>query len=251
MSNTPILCYHNIGHSPRDSRFKLLYVDPEKLARQLWSLRRLGLRGVSMREGIGQLTGHTRNNQVILTFDDGYVDTLTQALPVLIKFGCTATCYIVSDAIGGHNHWDADYLQENKPLMTHAHLQQWLAAGMEVGSHSRSHPRLRGLDMAAAEEEISGSRTALRAALGIEVEHFAYPFGSFDDTTADLVKRAGYGSAVSVIAGIARPTDDRYRLPRILVDGQRSWWRILLRLATPYESLRRRLRHRNTTRAYG
>ena len=231
MAKTPIFGYHNIGQSPRHSRFKLLYVDPEKFSRQLWTLRRLGLRGVSMSEGIRQLRSNTKGNLVILTFDDGYVDTLTQALPVLRKFGFTATCYVVSDAIGAHNRWDADQLQEVKPLMSHAHLQQWLAAGMEIGSHSRSHPRLHELDNEAADREIAGSRAQLCAQFGVPVEHFAYPYGSFKDDTVGLVKRAGYSSAVSVVAGVARPTDDPYRLPRMLVDGERGWCRFLLQLA--------------------
>ena len=231
MAKTPIFGYHNIGQSPRNSRFKLLYVDPEKFSRQLWTLRRLGLRGVSMSEGIRQLASTTKGNLAILTFDDGYVDTLTQALPVLRKFGFTATCYVVSDAIGAHNRWDAAQLQESKPLMSHSHLQQWLAAGMELGSHSRSHPKLHVLDDEAADREIAGSRAALRAAFGVPVEHFAYPYGSFTDATVGLVKRAGYSSAVTVVAGLARPTDDLYRLPRMLVDGERGWWRFLLQAA--------------------
>jgi len=231
MSTMPILCYHNIEQSPRGSRFKLLYVNPAKFARQLWTLRRLGLRGVSIRDGIQQLRSGTRNKLVVLTFDDGYLDTLTQALPLLKQYGFTATCYAVSDAIGTHNVWDAAQLQETKPLMSHGQIQQWLEAGMELGSHSRSHPRLRGLDAAAAEGEIAGSRAALQAAFGVPVEHFCYPFGSFDDNTVELVRRAGYRSAVTVVPGIACANDDPYRLPRILVNGEHGWVRFLLRIA--------------------
>jgi len=237
MSGIPILCYHNIEQSPATSRFKLLYTSPEKFERQLWALRRLGLKVVSVGEGVRHL-GSSSSGMVMLSIDDGYLDTLTQALPLLRKYRFTATCYLVSDAIGTHNSWDADFLQERKPLLNHAQVEQWLAAGMEIGSHSCSHPRLHKVDAPAAEREIFESRAALRKAFGVAVDHFCYPFGSFSDATVELVKRAGYISAVTVLPGIARASDDPYRLPRILVNGEQGWLKFLLKVATPYTDLR-------------
>jgi peptidoglycan/xylan/chitin deacetylase (PgdA/CDA1 family) len=243
MSKIPILCYHNIGQSPQDGKFKLLYTSLAKFDRQLWTLRRLGLRGVSIREGLQQLQGDSK--LVMLSFDDGYLDTVARALPVLTSYGFTATCFVVGDAIGTHNSWDAAYLEDRKPLMTQQQIQQWLAAGMEVGSHSCSHPRLGELSAPQAEREIAGSRAALSAALGVPIDQFAYPYGSFTSTTVELVKRAGYLSAVTVVPGIAGPGDDRFRLPRVLVDGESGWLKFLLQVATPYEDLRHRRSRRS------
>src|ERR1700732_2270432 len=86
MRTIPIICYHNIGPTPAGSRFGLLYVNPEKFERQLWMMRSLGLRGVAVREGRRELAGNTKSNLVMLTFDDGYVDTVTVALPLLKKY---------------------------------------------------------------------------------------------------------------------------------------------------------------------
>jgi peptidoglycan/xylan/chitin deacetylase (PgdA/CDA1 family) len=240
MSKIPILCYHNVEQSPGNSRFKLLYVSQAQFERQLWTIRRLGLRGVSMGEGLPHLGCNTKSKLVVLTFDDGYADTLTEALPLLQKYGFTATCYIVSDAIGTYNEWDAAYLSETKPLLSQQQIQHWLAAGMEIGSHSRSHPRLQELDDEAAWREIADSRNALHKAFGVSIDHFSYPFGRFASATTGLVKRAGYLSAVSLLPGVACAKDDRYRLPRIFVNGQRSWWKFLLQIGSPYEDLRRR-----------
>jgi peptidoglycan/xylan/chitin deacetylase (PgdA/CDA1 family) len=184
----------------------------------------------------------TKTNLAVLTFDDGYADTLARALPLLNEYGFTATCYLVSDAIGRHNHWDAAYLGETKPLMNQDQVQQWLAAGMEIGSHSRSHPKLHEVDDETARQEISGSRAALQAAFGVSVDHFSYPFGRFSAATADFVKQAGYRSAVSLLPGVACAADDPYRLPRIFVDGKRGWCKFFAQIATPYENLRRRLK---------
>lgn len=238
MSTLPILCYHNVAFAPAEARFKLLYVSPDKFERQLWSLRRLGLRGVTMGEGIARLRNGTARGCVAFTFDDGYADTLTAAAPLMKRYGFGATCYVVSGALGAYNRWDAQYLQETKPLMSRPQLDEWLAAGMEVGSHSCSHQRLHELPSAAARDEIAESRVSLRNMLGVPIEHFAYPFGDFNADTVELVRSAGYTSAVTVLAGVARASDDRLRLPRILVNGERGLWSFLLHVATPYERLR-------------
>lgn len=240
MSTLPILCYHNVAPPPESARFKLLYVSPARFERQLWAMRRFGLRGVSIGEGVTRLSKGTSRGCVALTFDDGYADTLTTAAPLLRQYGFTATCYVVSGAIGTYNRWDAEYLQEHKALMSREQIEQWISAGMEVGSHTCSHPRLHQLNKEEALREIGESRMALRNLLGAPVDHFAYPFGQFTSETIELVRTAGYLSAVTVLHGVARASDDRYRLPRILVDGEKGLWRLLVHLATPYDRLRRR-----------
>ena len=240
MSALPILCYHNVAIAPRDARFKLLYVRPDRFERQLWTLHRLGVRGVSMGEGIARLRDGTARGCVAFTFDDGYADTLTAAAPLLKRYGFRATCYAVSGALGGFNRWDAEFLRERKPLMSRAQLDEWLGAGMEVGSHSVSHQRLHQLPQEAVLYEIAESRSALQDMLGVPIEHFAYPFGDFTADTVELVRRAGYVSAVTVVPGVARASDDRLRLPRILVNGERGLWNFLLHLASPYGRLRPR-----------
>jgi peptidoglycan/xylan/chitin deacetylase (PgdA/CDA1 family) len=238
MSGIPILCYHNIGAAPAPGRFALLHVAEAKLERQLWALRRLGLRGVSMTEGLARLGAGAPRGAVVMTFDDGYRDTLTAALPLLRRYDCRATCYVVSDCIGGHNRWDDDQGRERHALMTRDQIGSWLEAGMEIGSHTLSHPWLDRLGAAEAAAEISESRASLQRTFGVTVDHFAYPFGKYTPDVVDAVKRTGYASAVTGEPGIARAGGDAHRLPRLIVDGRRGLARFLLRLAAPYGDLR-------------
>jgi peptidoglycan/xylan/chitin deacetylase (PgdA/CDA1 family) len=238
VSRIPILCYHSVGEPPPGSRFGLLYVNPAKLERQLWAIRRLGLRGVSMGEGLSRLRDKTRSDVVVLTFDDGYVDTLTEAAPLLARYGFRATSYVVSDGLGGYNRWDDTRTGERHALMTAEQVGAWLAYGMEIGSHSRSHPVLPALSRGEAEAEIGDSRAALERSFGVAIEHFAYPFGQLCARTVQLTRRAGYRSAVTMQPGVAGSCDDAHRLPRLFVDGTRGLGRFLLEVGTPYVDLR-------------
>ncbi len=102
--------------------------------------------------------------------------------------------------------------------------EQMRAAPPQVtfGAHTRSHPFLSRLPHAEAEDEIAGSKAMLEKRLGVTVRHFAYPFGGpdcFTKETVELVRAAGFASAVTTTRGACQPGADPYRLPRILFDG--------------------------------
>lgn len=197
------------------------------------------MRGVAMSEGLRGLRAGTAKKLAVLSFDDGYADNLSEAAPILRAHGFQATCYVVSGAIGGHNRWDAEQLAVMKPLMDQRAIEQWLACGNEIGSHSVSHPRLTELDRASAMHEIADSRRELQRITGTTVDHFCYPYGEHDETSMELVREAGYVSAVTTRLGPALPGSNPFRLPRISVDRDAGLLKFALRAATPYSWLRR------------
>ena len=239
MQQLRILMYHNVGTPPVGARMQKLYVSTDNFDRQCWLLRRLGMRGVAMGEGLRALRTGGAQNLAVLSFDDGYADNLTEAAPILRAYGFQATCYVVSGAVGGHNSWDAEQLAVAKPLMDQSAIGQWLACGNEIGSHSVSHPRLTELDRASAMHEIADSRRELQRITGTPVDHFCYPYGDHDQLSMELVRDAGYVSAVTTRRGPALPGSDPFRLPRISVNRGRGLFKFALHAATPYSWLRR------------
>lgn len=233
-----ILTYHNVAVAPEGAALAKLYVDPRDFARQMWCLARLGLRGVSMSEGLWLLDRGRAGRAVAITLDDGYTDNLELAAPILREHRFGATCFVVSGCVGTFNAWDADALRVRKPLMGVDQLRAWQAQGFELGSHTRSHPHLHQLNAASAEAEIAGSRADLERMTGARVEHFCYPYGSLDAVIARHVEAAGYRSAVTTRTGVARTADNRFLLPRVAVSGRRGLFKFLLRAATPYEAWR-------------
>jgi len=234
-----ILYYHNVAVAPHGAALAKLYVDPSDFARQLWCLARLGLRGVSLGEGLWHLARGSSERVVALTFDDGYADNLRFAAPILREFRFGATCFVVSGCLGQHNLWDAETLRVCKPLMTVSELKTWLAEGFELGSHTRTHPRLPALDDDRLEAEIAGSRADLESLSGVNIEHFCYPYGAFDARVARHIEAAGYRTAVTTERGIALAADNRLFLPRVPVSGRRGLFRFALRATTPYGAWRR------------
>jgi peptidoglycan/xylan/chitin deacetylase (PgdA/CDA1 family) len=239
MKTIPILMYHNIGVPPEGANLRNLYVRAGAFGRQMLLLKLLGYKGLSMSAAMPYLIGEKSGRVAVITFDDGYLDTLEQALPILNTFGFSATCYVVSGRTGESNDWDAAALNVRKQLMTAEQVKAWQAAGMEVGAHSRTHPHLPVCSDEELQSEIAGSKADLETLTGKPVTQFCYPYGDLDARVAEAVRNAGYSAATTTQRGRARPGDDPVLLRRILVSGSNMLHLFLLKLLTAYEDKRR------------
>jgi len=234
----PILMYHNIDKAPKGIGFRELYVSPPQFICQMFILKMLGLRGVSMTEAVPYLTGQKDGKIAALTFDDGYCDNLLNAAPILDHFGFTATCYVVSSSIGRTNQWDSNVNNAIKPVMNTEQLKEWIDYGFEVGAHSRTHPHLTECHGDVLKGEIDGCREDLERVLHCTVRHFSYPYGSWNPFVADMVERAGFQSACTTRRGRARQGDGLFRLSRVKVRKYDTLALFAWKLVAGYEDRR-------------
>jgi peptidoglycan/xylan/chitin deacetylase (PgdA/CDA1 family) len=98
--------------------------------------------------------------------------------------------------------------------MDESQVREWLAAGHQIGAHTCTHPRLSQLSDAQANEEISASRKKLEDRFGLPVEHFAYPYGDYNERTVELVRQAGFETAVTMHRGVNLPNTPLFELKR-------------------------------------
>jgi len=235
----PILMYHNLGRPAAGVRLRKLYVRPGSFYRQMALLRLMGYRGLSMGAAMPYLRGEKQGKVAVITFDDGYADTVELALPALRRFGHSATCYVVSQRIGQHNTWDVDQIGARKPLMSEDQLRAWNAAGMEVGAHTRTHPHLTSCDLVSLTTEVEGSKADLEECLQIPVTQFCYPYGSHDERVVEAVRAAGFEAATTTHRGRAEVGKDFYTLPRVMVAGHHLLPVLAIQMLTNYENRRR------------
>lgn len=236
----PILTFHQIApEPPKGTGFRSLCVDPQDFAAHMGFLRMLGWQGLSMTALMPYLHGERSGKVFGITFDDGYLNNLTHAAPVLQRLCFSATCYVVSDMLGQTNAWDLENGVPPSELMTAAHLCQWLAAGQEIGAHTRHHVRLPTLDMATCYDEIAGCKAELEQIAGAPVQHFCYPYGEFTPVHVEQVAKAGYLTATTTQRGRCQSGDALLTLPRVPVLRRTGrallWWK----LVSGYEDRRR------------
>jgi peptidoglycan/xylan/chitin deacetylase (PgdA/CDA1 family) len=169
-----------------------------------------------MRELLRAVNLGNAKGLVGLTFDDGYEDLLQTALPVLEKFGFSATVFVVgsmpTEIDWGHMH-GPNHLMPRLRLLGTEGIRELVARGMEVGAHSMAHTKLSGLEPELLKEEVSGSRRVLSELLGEAVEGFCYPYGSVDSAAIQAVRRAGYTYACAINQRAERNVYDLPRIP--------------------------------------
>jgi len=229
--------YHSISHPEFDH--DALCTTPERFEAQMLYLKRRNLRGVSMRElQLAMNEGDTRG-LVGLTFDDGYEDFLSAAVPTLEKLGFTATVFVLAGMLGKENDWEHRGPRTPRQLLRASGVREVSERGMEIGSHTMTHPRLSGLDPEVLTHEVSESRGVLSETLGTPVMGFCYPYGDLDGAAIRAVRRAGYdyGCAVRSIEYSV------YDLPRSYVGEKDSIPRFEMKLkVAPIKRALRRFR---------
>jgi len=219
----PVLMYHGVGRVATDPLG--LFVTPKRFGRQMATLHRLGLRGVSMGELGDAITNGRSAGLVGVTFDDGYRDVLHFAIPALRRYGFTATVFAVSGMLGGANLWDPP---PRRDLMTADDILELAVEGHEIGSHGVSHVRLAGLAPDRLDREVRNSRNQIARVVGSEPRSFCYPYGSVDDKAVRAVGRAGYSYACAVVRVPGLPT--QLAMPRVGLDERDRGPRLVAKL---------------------
>lgn len=239
-SPIPILMYHQIELAPRKgAAYRSLYVAPAAFARQMACLSLLGYQGLSMSSLLPYLKGQRSGKVVGITFDDGYLNNLTHALPVLCKHDFSSTCYVVSQQLGKTNEWDRAAGIAPTPLMNAQQLRQWLGGGQEVGAHTRRHVRLTQLDALTCADEIAACKAELENLLHAPVRHFCYPYGDYDHSHVKQVLAAGFDTATTTQRSRCQHGEDLMQLPRVPIVRSTTLPLFWLKLASTYEDRRR------------
>lgn len=203
------LCYHHVPEHHRAG-----------FAAQIAHLRRHG-RFVGADEAVALVASGAAaaERHFLVTFDDGYADTVEVALPVLRAAGVPAILFLVADWL------DAPPSCPPGPYAGRSLVAEWLEAGMEIGSHSLSHARIATLDDAGAEQEVAASRRALEAATGRPIRHFACPWGVAEHDYRPgrdpaLALASGYATFFTTRRGVATGADDLPAMPRHVLEPE-------------------------------
>jgi peptidoglycan/xylan/chitin deacetylase (PgdA/CDA1 family) len=213
----PILCYHSVAAQPADL-IRPFAVDPSTFAAHLDLIAERGLETPTVSE---LLELKARRDQrldraVVITFDDGFADNGTAALPALRERGMRGTLFVTTGLLrGGTVPPTAPTLAPY--MLSWSELPDVRDGGLEIGGHSHTHPQLDTLGRRAAREEVTRCKTMLEDALAAEVTTFAYPHGYSSPSVRRIVRAAGYRGACSVKNTLSSPLDDPFSMARLTV----------------------------------
>jgi peptidoglycan/xylan/chitin deacetylase (PgdA/CDA1 family) len=210
IKNLPILVYHHVrpdaGWS-RDSWNYKMSITPEAFEKQMKWLAEHGYVSVKMDAAAALLKGELDwpPKPVVITFDDNNLSQYDVAAPIMEKYGLIGVFYQVTDRLDTPGTLDRE-----KTL-------DLLKRGHDIQSHTLSHRALTGLSPDEAERDMRESRLKLEEILGRPVLHLAYPGTAHNQAVRERAKAAGYVTATIMDPRRALPTDDFFKLPRIMM----------------------------------
>lgn len=226
----PVLMYHEIADiTATTSR---LAVPPEAFADQMAYLHDAGFTAITAGALSATLAGgagdvELPSRPVVVSFDDGYGDFYSAALPLLKQYGLTATVFQTTGLVGVEG--------AAKRMLNWRELAEITEAGIEVGAHTCKHPQLDQLPDHLLREELYASKSLLEDKLGMAVPGLAYPFGYSNEKVRQVAREGGYAYAYAVGNAMTTSSADRYDLPRLTV-----------RRATTMDSFRTMVNGRDT-----
>jgi peptidoglycan/xylan/chitin deacetylase (PgdA/CDA1 family) len=228
----PILSYHAVSPAP-DPRFSEYTVTPAAFEAQVRWLAHAGFHTITPGDLLAARTGGAAlpRRPVLITFDDGFRDTVQHAPPVLAAHGFRAVFYLVTGLVAATSRWMVPEVGVELPLFGWEEARMLETAGFICGSHSVTHPRLARVPVERCRSELRDSRQSLEDALGRAVTDLAYPFGSHDDRVVEAAQEAGYLTACTTEEGFSAD-EPMLRLRRLPVQGRDSLLDFRFRVST-------------------
>ena len=205
----PILVYHAIRpYIPADTAGVRRYIaTPATLEEELSWLKANSYTSITFDD----LTRHLTQGDplppkpVIISFDDDWEGQYTYGLPLLKKYGFTATFYIWVVVVGRRHH------------MTWDEIKALDEAGMQIGCHTLTHPYLQRIrDDEKLQREILGAKRVIEKHIGKPITSFAYPFGQYNERVVSFVREAGFTSARSTWPGVVHSSDGLFSLTSLI-----------------------------------
>lgn len=206
-----ILMLHSVTEHPINPR---LEVTPKWLKQTINNYQALGWQFVSIEDVSSfKVSCFKFHRFVCLTFDDGYLDTLTLAYPILKKYRVPFCLYATRDFYRdtAHPHWnpEASMITSEQLLeLSHDPL-------CTIGCHTCSHPHLSTLTNEQQRRELADCKADLEHLLGTKIHHLAYPHGDYATDTLQIVADLGFTTAVTTSGRPVRTDARLLELDRI------------------------------------
>jgi peptidoglycan/xylan/chitin deacetylase (PgdA/CDA1 family) len=214
----PILMYHGINSVIGSAHpYFETNTSPIVFARHMQHLHEGGYKPIDLSTAVRMIdSGTCPHRSVVITFDDGFRDFYAHAMPILQEHQFPATMFVVSSFMGSRT---ARF--DGRDFMTWGEMREIESFGVEVGSHTVSHPHLHRLHRKDIERELTDSKEAIEDQLGRPISSFSYPYafpeqdGAFLRQLRQYMKAAGYDHGVTTVLGSVNGLSDRYFLPRL------------------------------------
>lgn len=268
MRTIPVFMYHHVSPHKGD----MVSVTPDVFESQMQFLNEKGYKTLSAEElvrfmqsdiamprpsfpfsaNIGEQKG-LQENAVAITFDDGYLDNYIFAFPILKRYNIKAVIFVVIDwveeaskgqgvrvkgqeVILPFHHEGKELIakgQSHKVIMNWDMIKEMQESGLvEFYSHTMSHSKCSELSDEKLIRELEGSKKVIEQRLSKPCQYLCWPKGSYNISSVEIAKKAGYTALFTTKRGVIKASSDRFCIERIVVKNSVNWFKNRVRIYT-------------------
>ena len=203
--------------------------------KQMLLMKKMGYESINL----NQIENVSSNKTFVITFDDGYENVYTYAMPILKKLNFTTTCFFVSNFINKSNDWDKTFKNYvKKKIMTYDQIKSWAQNNFEIGSHSFDHKNLSTLNDKEIIKQLNESKLFIKKNFGRNVESFSYPYGKYNKEILLLVKKYYKFAVTTKRSRFDKSKFNLLEIPRIPINPDTGVLKFYLKVKTYYEDLK-------------
>ncbi len=251
MSPIPVFMYHHVSPHKGD----MVTVSPDVFEAQMRFLAETGYRTLSADELVGFIRGNIsiKEKAVLITFDDGYLDSYVYAFPVLKKYNIKASIFIVADwverssgsgVVGSElkvdklpNHNECKKLinegKTSEVIMNWDMIKEMQKSGLvEFYSHTMSHKKCAELADDELIKELKDSKASIEQRLNKPCPYLCWPKGSYNENSIKEAKDAGYQALFTTKKGVVKKGSDIFCIGRIAAKDGFRWFKNKTRIYT-------------------
>jgi len=244
----PVLMYHHVSPHPG-----LVTVSPETFEEHMSYLARRKYRALSADAFLEFLQGKRTldGRNVLITFDDGYLDNYVYAYPILKRHGLMATIFTITGLMGegparphrgagtslpatpDHRACKAAVAEgrADEVMLRWSEIEAMEASGaVEIHSHTHSHVRWdqmhpdKAQRLAAVEADLAASREALKSRLRKDSRHLCWPWGYFEPEYQAVAARVGFVAQYATVRGVNVAGSDPECIARLVMKDRPGGW---------------------------
>jgi peptidoglycan/xylan/chitin deacetylase (PgdA/CDA1 family) len=233
-AQTIIYCYHRLVDKVR---YPGTEITPAVFEAQMKELKDRGITVIGLQDLLAWKRGEKNipPRCAVITFDDGWKSQYEVAWPIMKKFGYTFTMFIYTEGVAGASlgggqaiTWEqlADMRDNGIDIEAHSATHQDLREGhtimvIEPGG-KRTKKKLTGAEYEQwVQNEVVGCKQLLEQRLGIRINCFAVPFGTYNEHVKEIARNAGYEAMFTVYGQPIRYTSPMDALGRYAIEANK------------------------------
>jgi peptidoglycan/xylan/chitin deacetylase (PgdA/CDA1 family) len=211
VSGAAVFCYHDFVDDEGDraaipAAHRPYVLTSAELAAHLAALERAPFRASRLADVVHEPAA----GRFVLSFDDGHISNHRVVLPLLAARGWPGCFFVIAGEVGGRS------------MMGWRELRELADAGMEIGSHSLTHPFMHELSLDEVRHEFAESKRRLEDGLGRAVTLASLPRGSAAPGIGAVLAELGYEAFCTSEPGVVSDATDRFAMPRIAIKRSTS-----------------------------